>query len=146
MSAAIKRAEYHTLQRFIYWPSKAQDFCDGGSFPELHHARYSVDMGRKKDSSSGIRTLRMKHNEKAKKIAYSQQNNLVRMILKDEKEDDDKHTGPFLSHMKVPPNVYVGFIKIRTRGAKVELGCLYKESVTVRFDNNGPISLAMPVS
>ncbi|GJY13516.1 hypothetical protein Tco_0382825 [Tanacetum coccineum] len=40
--------------------------------------------------------------------------------------------GPFLSHMKVPPNVYVGFIKIRTRGAKVELGCLYKESVTVR--------------
>ncbi|GJY23775.1 hypothetical protein Tco_0397433 [Tanacetum coccineum] len=38
--------------------------------------------------------------------------------------------GPFLSHMKVPPNVYVGFIKIRTRGAKVELGCLYKESVT----------------
>ncbi|GKB98954.1 hypothetical protein Tco_0985091 [Tanacetum coccineum] len=41
--------------------------------------------------------------------------------------------GPFLSHMKVPPNVYVGFIKIRTRGAKVELGCLYKESVTVSF-------------
>ncbi|GKB94391.1 SNW/SKI-interacting protein A-like protein, partial [Tanacetum coccineum] len=70
----------------------AQDFCDGGSFPELHHARYSVDMGRKKDSSSGIRTLRVKHNEKAKKIAYSQQNNLVRMILKDDKEDDDKHT------------------------------------------------------
>ncbi|PWA65446.1 chromatin protein family [Artemisia annua] len=96
MSAAIKRAEYHvplynTPKRFIYRPSKAQDSCDGGSFPELHHARYSVDIGRKKDSSSGIRKLCVKQNEKAKKIAYSQQKNLVRMILKDDKEDDDKH-------------------------------------------------------
>ncbi|GJX07075.1 hypothetical protein Tco_0195007 [Tanacetum coccineum] len=38
---------------------------------------------------------------------------------------------PFLSHMKVPPNVCVGFIKIRTRGAKVELASI---SLTWRIE------------
>lgn len=58
----------------------------------MHSIQYPLDMGRKKDSSSGIRTLRVKQNESATKIVYSQQKNLVRMILNNDKEDDDKHT------------------------------------------------------
>ncbi|GKB29449.1 SNW domain-containing protein 1, partial [Tanacetum coccineum] len=48
---------YNTLEWFKYMPSKPQDFGDGGAFSEIHYAQYPLDMGRKKDSNSGLKTL-----------------------------------------------------------------------------------------
>ncbi|GJZ20047.1 SNW domain-containing protein 1, partial [Tanacetum coccineum] len=48
---------YNTVERFKYMPSKPQDFGDGGAFSEIHYAQYPLDMGRKKDSNSGLKTL-----------------------------------------------------------------------------------------
>ncbi|XP_071713896.1 SNW/SKI-interacting protein A-like [Rutidosis leptorrhynchoides] len=94
---------YNTAERFKYRPSKAQDYGDGGAFPEIHYAQYPLDMGRKKDSSSGPKTLPVtvdnrgnltfdaivKQNENAKKIVHSQHRDLVPKILKDDEENED---------------------------------------------------------
>ncbi|XP_071686162.1 SNW/SKI-interacting protein A-like [Rutidosis leptorrhynchoides] len=95
---------YNTAERLKYRPSKAHDYGDGGAFPEIHYAQYPLDMGRKKDSSSGPKTLPVtvdnrgnltfdaivKQNENAKKIVYSQHRDIVPKILKDEEEEDDE--------------------------------------------------------
>ncbi|GJS83952.1 SNW/SKI-interacting protein-like protein [Tanacetum coccineum] len=94
---------YGTQERLIYRPSTAQDFGDGGAFPDIHYAQYPLDMGRKKDSSSGIKTLPfcfdnlrnftcdaiVKQNENAKKIVYSQHRDQISKILQDDKEDQE---------------------------------------------------------
>lgn len=98
---------YNTPERLKYRPSKPQDFGDGGAFPEIHYAQYPLDMGRKRDSNSGPKTLPVtvddrgnltfdaivKQNENSKKIVYSQHRDLIPKILKDdeeEHEDDEK--------------------------------------------------------
>lgn len=97
---------YNTPERLKYRPSKAQDFGDGGAFPEIHYAQYPLDMGRKKEAS-GPKTLPVtvdnhgnltfdaivKQNENALKIVHSQHRDLVPKILRDdeeEEEDDEK--------------------------------------------------------
>ncbi|GJX66525.1 SNW domain-containing protein 1, partial [Tanacetum coccineum] len=45
---------HHSIK---YRPSKPQNFGDGGAFSEIHYAQYPLDMGRKKDSNSGLKTL-----------------------------------------------------------------------------------------
>ncbi|PWA46420.1 chromatin protein family [Artemisia annua] len=94
---------YGTQERLKYRPSTAQDLGDGGAFPDIHYAQYPLDMGRKKDSSSGIKTLPLsfdnlgnltcdaivKQNENAKKIVYSQHRDQIPKILQDDKEDQE---------------------------------------------------------
>ncbi|GKC65687.1 SNW/SKI-interacting protein A-like protein [Tanacetum coccineum] len=55
---------YNTVERFKYMPSKPQDFGDGGAFSEIHYAQYPLDMGRKKDSNSGLKTLPVSVDDK----------------------------------------------------------------------------------
>lgn len=99
---------YNTPERFKYRPSKPQDFGDGGAFPEIHYAQYPLDMGRKKDSNSGPKTLPVtvddkgnltfdaivKQNENSRKIVYSQHRDIIPKVLKDDEneheEDEDK--------------------------------------------------------
>ncbi|XP_023756749.1 SNW/SKI-interacting protein A [Lactuca sativa] len=95
---------YNTPERFKYRPSKPQDFGDGGAFPEIHYAQFPLDLGRKKDSSSGPKTLPVtvdkhgnltfdaivKQNENASKIVHSQHKDLVPKILKDEEDEEDE--------------------------------------------------------
>nr|GFB04800.1 SNW/SKI-interacting protein-like [Tanacetum cinerariifolium]GFB12505.1 SNW/SKI-interacting protein-like [Tanacetum cinerariifolium] len=113
---------YGTQERLIYRPSTAQDFGDGGAFPDIHYAQYPLDMGRKKDSSSGRKTLPycfdnlgnftcdaiVKQNENAKKIVYSKHRDQIPKILQDEKEDQehemqvDPLEPPKFKHKKIP--------------------------------------------
>ncbi|MFS7991073.1 putative SKI-interacting protein, SKIP [Helianthus anomalus] len=99
---------YNTPERLKYRPSKPQDFGDGGAFPEIHYAQYPLDMGRKRDSNSGPKTLPVtvddkgnltfdaivKQNENSRKIVYSQHRDIIPKILKDDEEeyeeDDEK--------------------------------------------------------
>ncbi|KAI3781779.1 hypothetical protein L2E82_11803 [Cichorium intybus] len=95
---------YNTPERLKYRPSKPQDFGDGGAFPEIHYAQYPLDPGRKKDSSSGPKTLPVtvdkhgnltfdaivKQNENASKIIHSQHKDLVPKILKDKEDEEDE--------------------------------------------------------
>ncbi|KAJ0724091.1 putative SKI-interacting protein, SKIP [Helianthus annuus] len=82
---------YNTPERLKYRPSKPQDFGDGGAFPEIHYAQYPLDMGRKRDSNSGPKTLPVtvddkgnltfdaivKQNENSRKIVYSQHRDII---------------------------------------------------------------------
>ncbi|KAI7745741.1 hypothetical protein M8C21_017549, partial [Ambrosia artemisiifolia] len=95
---------YNTPERLKYRPSKPQDFGDGGAFPEIHYAQYPLDMGRKKDSNSGPKTLPVtvddkgnltfdaivKQNENSKKIVYSQHRDIIPKILKDDEEEHEE--------------------------------------------------------
>ncbi|GJW83608.1 SNW domain-containing protein 1 [Tanacetum coccineum] len=54
---SIDHKYQNTLEWFKYKRSKPQDFGDGGAFSEIHYAQYPLDMGRKKDSNSGLKTL-----------------------------------------------------------------------------------------
>lgn len=94
---------YNTPERLKYRPSKAQDFGDGGAFPEIHYAQYPLDMGKKKDTS-GPKTLPVtvdnhgnltfdaivKQNENSKKIVYSQHRDIIPKILKDDEEEHEE--------------------------------------------------------
>ncbi|PWA70773.1 chromatin protein family [Artemisia annua] len=100
---------YNTLERLKYRPSKPQNFGDGGAFLEIYYAQYPLDMGRKKDSNSGQKTLPVtvddkrnlrfdaivKQNENSRKVVYSQHRDIIPKVLKDDdkehdEEDDDK--------------------------------------------------------
>ncbi|KAJ0673496.1 putative SKI-interacting protein, SKIP [Helianthus annuus] len=99
---------YNTPERLKYRPSKPQDFGDGGAFPEIHYAQYPLDMGRKRDSNSGPKTLPVtvddkgnltfdaivKQNENSRKIVYSQHRDIIPKILKDDEEEYEEDDEP----------------------------------------------------
>ncbi|XP_059652387.1 SNW/SKI-interacting protein A-like [Cornus florida] len=98
-SALIKSKPVPPYLKSGFWPSKPEDFGDGGAFPEINHAQYPLDMGRKNvrktvlpvtvDEHGNVRyDAIVKQNENASKVVYSQHRDLVPMILKNEKEEE----------------------------------------------------------
>lgn len=102
-SAAIKPKPVPPyLKRAGFVPRKAEDFGDGGAFPEIHVAQYPLEMGRNKSSKPGSKILPVtvdahgnvaydaivRQNENAKKIVYTQQKDLIPRILKNDEDGD----------------------------------------------------------
>ncbi|GLJ15368.1 hypothetical protein SUGI_0252100 [Cryptomeria japonica] len=95
-------------KRAGFVPRKAEDFGDGGAFPEIHVAQYPLDMGRKEekkdtkilpvsvDAQGNIAfDAIVKQNENASKIVYSQHRDLVPKIESEisnteNKEDEER--------------------------------------------------------
>uniref|UniRef100_A0A0D6QR59 SKI-interacting protein SKIP SNW domain-containing protein n=1 Tax=Araucaria cunninghamii TaxID=56994 RepID=A0A0D6QR59_ARACU len=97
-------------KRAGFVPRKAEDFGDGGAFPEIHVAQYPLDMGRKEekkdtkilpvsvDAQGNIAfDAIVKQNENASKIVYSQHRDLVPKLdaitiaeAEKSKEDEEK--------------------------------------------------------
>ena len=74
-------------QRKGWTPRKAEDFGDGGAFPEIHVVQYPLDMGRQKSETSSVIPLTFDSNGKIKfdsvlgrtdkKVVYSSSKDLV---------------------------------------------------------------------
>ncbi|GLJ15881.1 hypothetical protein SUGI_0262220 [Cryptomeria japonica] len=90
-------------KRSGFVPRKAEDFGDGGAFPEIHVAQYPLDMGRKEektdtkilpvsvDAQGNIAfDAIVKQNENASKIVYSQHRDLVPKIESENAEAESK--------------------------------------------------------
>ena len=95
------------LKRAGFVPRKAEDFRDGGAFPEIHIEQYPLDMGRDRllkpgskivpviiDSHGNIAyDVIVRQNENSNKILYSQHKDLEPKVMKydcEEKCDDEE--------------------------------------------------------
>ena len=95
------------LKRAGFVPRKAEDFRDGGAFPEIHIEQYPLDMGRDRLLKPGSKIVPViidthgniaygvivRQNENSNKILYSQHKDLEPKVMKydcEEKCDDEE--------------------------------------------------------
>nr|POF19379.1 isoform 2 of snw/ski-interacting protein [Quercus suber] len=95
------------IMRAGFVPRKAEDFGDGGAFPEIHIEQYPLDMGRDRLLKPGSKIVPViidthgniaydaivRQNENSNKILYSQHKDLEPKVMKydcEEKCDDEE--------------------------------------------------------
>ena len=67
--------------RAAWRPRLAQDYCDGGAFPEIPVAQYPLDMGRKASATSNALAVQVDAKGKVKYDAIAQQSHNDKRIV-----------------------------------------------------------------
>ncbi|KAK9984848.1 hypothetical protein SO802_034373 [Lithocarpus litseifolius] len=106
-SADVNLVPFPYLKRAGFVPRKAEDFGDGGAFPEIHIEQYPLEMGRDRLLKPGSKIIPViidthgniaydaivRQNENSNKILYSQHKDLEPKVMKydcEEKCDDEE--------------------------------------------------------